>query len=164
MAKTQERKAAKEFYMQGKEQKDIARLVGVAEKTICQWVLKYDWKGERDARMNGGKNRINDIKLVIGKLTELRLRLFDDADKADTNGDKEESLALTKKATSIADEISKYNKTLENLDDTNRLSLSTYIEVLHDIFNAIHRKHPKIYMSLLDFQEEHLSHISSKYN
>jgi predicted transcriptional regulator len=164
MAKTTERKAAKEFYIKGKEQKEIARLVGVAEKTISQWVIKYGWKSERDARLNGSKNRINAIKEVIGKLTDQRLSLFDQAKKAEDSGDKEQSLALSKQAASIADEISKYNKTLENLDDKNRMSLSTYLEVLDDIFNAMHRKHPKIYIELLEFQEEHLSHISSKYN
>lgn len=164
MAKTQERKAAKEFYIKGKDQKDIARLVGVAEKTISQWVLKYGWKGERDARLNGSKNRINSIKEVIGKLTDQRLDLFEKAKTAQDDGDKEESLSLSKQAASIADEISKYNKTLENLDDKNRMSLSTYLEVMDDIFNQLHKKHPKLYLQLLDFQEEHLSHISSKYN
>jgi|GEM_PF-335053 len=164
MAKTTERRAAREFYMQFKEQKEIASLVGVSEKTVTQWVSKYGWKQEREARVNGSKSRIGSIKEVIGKLTDQRLSLFDKVKEAENRGDKEESLALSKQATSIGDEVSKYNKTLENLDEKNRISLSTYIEVLDDIFNALNRKEPRLYVQTLEFQEEHLTHISTKFN
>lgn len=164
MAKTTERRAAREFYMQFKEQKEIASLVSVSEKTITKWVKTYGWKAEREARVNGNKSRIASIKEVIGKLTDQRLDLFDKAKTADEAGDKDESLKLSKQAASIADEISKYNKTLENLDEKNRVSLGTYIEVMDDIFNQLQKKQPKLYTQLIDFQEEHLSHISTKYN
>jgi hypothetical protein len=163
MAKTTERRAAKEFYMQFKEQKEIASLLNVSEKTITEWVSKYGWKAEREARINGSRNQINALKDVIGKLTQQRLDLFDKAKKAEQDGDKEESLSLSKQAASIADEISKYNKTLENLDERHRVSLGVYLDVMDDIFNALHKQEPKLFAQLIEFQEQHLSNISSKY-
>jgi predicted transcriptional regulator len=164
MAKDKERNLAKELYFQNKDQKEIAVFCKVSEKTVSNWVKKFNWKEQRDARVNGNRKHIAAVKDVIGRLTEERLALFEQIKQADNDNDMELSLSLAKKGANLADEISKYNKTLENLDKQNRISLSVYIEVMDQIFNDINRKHPKLYQELLDFQEQHLSLIASKYS
>ncbi len=162
MAKTQERILAKELFFQFKLQNEIARIVGVQEKTIGDWIRKYGWKKERDARFNGSKNQIQQIKKLIGILTEERISLIREIDDSKHQNNAEETKKLQKRANEIADEVSKYNKTLLTLDKENRISLAVYLDVMESIFKSIQKFNPKTYMELLTFQEEHLSEISLK--
>jgi hypothetical protein len=131
---------------------------------VSAWIDKYGWKQEREARMNGDRNRISEIKELISLLTQKRMKLFKDAAQHTQDGNMEKAIDCNKEGSVTSDEVSRWNKTLENLDERNRISLSLYIEVMDDLFNSIHKSHPKVYRELLDFQEEHLSHISLKYN
>lgn len=162
MAKAQERILAKELYFKFKLQKEIARIVGVQEKTISDWIRKYAWKKERDARYNSGKSQISQIKKLIGKLTDQRIEITRKMDEAIDKNDFQKVEELQQSANRLADEVSKYNKTLTNLDKENRISLSVYLDVMESVFNGIQIYNPKIYMSLLDFQDEHVVEISEK--
>lgn len=162
MAKDKERRLAKELFLQGKAQKEIARLTKVQEKTIGEWVKKFGWKEERDARFNSAKSHTESLKSLIGKLTQKRLDLMRAMDKAFQDDDTEKYDALQSKANTIADEVSKYNKTLQTLDKENRISLSVYIDVMESIFKAVQVFDAALYMKLLDFQEQHLTDISLK--
>jgi uncharacterized protein YjcR len=163
MAKDNQRRVAKELFLQGKNQKEIARLVNVQEKTMGEWVKKYAWKEERDARLNNAKSQAESLKILIGKLTERRLDLIRTMDQAQKDDDDEKYDALETKASRIADEISKYNKTLLTLDKENRISLSVYLDVMESIFKAIQVFDAELYMKLIDFQDEHLTEISLKF-
>lgn len=163
MAKDNERLVAKQLFFQGKSQKDISIMINVQEKTVNTWCRKYNWKEERIARVNGNKGRIEGLKNLIGKLTEKRLQLMNEMEKEENEADTQKASELYKRANQIADEISKYNKALENLDSENKISLSTYLEVMDGIFKDIEHEHPQIYMQLLDFQEKHISTIVKKY-
>jgi predicted transcriptional regulator len=162
MAKTQERLLAKELFFQFKTQKEIARIVTVQEKTIGDWIKKFGWKNERNARFNGSKNQIGSIKKLIGILTDERIELIKEIDDSKHRSDTEETKKLQKRANEIADEVSKYNKTLLTLDKENRISLAVYLDVMDSLFKAIQKYDAKLYMKLLTFQEEHLSEISLK--
>ena len=162
MAKDKERRLAKELFLQGKKQKEIARLARVQEKTIGEWVRKYGWREERDARFNSAKSHTESLKKLIGKLTERRLDLIRLMDKAFTEDNTEKYDALETKANKLADEVSKYNKALISLDKENRISLAVYIDVMESIFKAVQVFDTKLYMQLIDFQEQHLSEISLK--
>lgn len=162
MAKAQERILAKELYFKFKLQKEIARIVDVQEKTIGDWIKKYAWKKERDARFNSGKSQIAQIKKLIGKLTDQRILLTQKVDDAILKDDFVKVEELQQSANRIADEVSKYNKTLISLDKENRISLSVYLDVMESVFKGIQTHNPKIYMSLLDFQDEHVVEISEK--
>lgn len=162
MAKDKERRLAKELFLQGKSQKQIAHLTKVQEKTIGEWVKKFGWKEERDARFNSAKSHTESLKTLIGKLTEKRLDLMRAMDNAQKADDDEKYDALQSKANTIADEVSKYNKTLQTLDKENRISLSVYIDVMESIFKAVQVFDSALYMKLLDFQEQHLTDISLK--
>jgi uncharacterized protein YjcR len=162
MAKSNERRVAKELFLQGKYQNEIARLVNVQEKTIGDWVKKYGWIEERDARFNSSKTQIKALKDLIGKLTEQRLKLVREMEEATNDADNARLNDLQKKANTIADEVAKYNKALISLDKNNRISLAVYIDVMDGLFKAIQEYDSKIYLQLLDFQEQHLSDISKK--
>lgn len=163
MAKDKERKFAKTLFLQGKTQKEVAKLVGVQEKTVNTWCNAYNWKEERNARYNGGKERVEMLKELIGKLTEERLSIMRDYQDAVKYNEAKKVTELNKKAVSIADEVSKYNKALENLDSENRISLSVYLEVMDSIFKALEADNPKLFINLIDFQEKHISEIANKY-
>lgn len=162
MAKDKERRLAKELFLQGKTQKEIARMAKVQEKTIGDWVKKFGWREERDARFNSSKSQTESLKSLIGKLTQKRLDLIRSMDKAEKDDDTEKYDACEAKANRIADEISKYNKTLQNLDKENRISLAVYLDVMESIFKAVQEYDSKLYMNFLDFQDEHLTEVSLK--
>ena len=162
MAKAQERILSKELYFKFKTQKEIARIVGVQEKTIGFWIKKYAWKKERDARFNSGKSQISQIKKLIGKLTDQRIELSRKMDDAILKEEYTKVEEIQQSSNRLADEVSKYNKTLTNLDKENRISLSVYLDVMETVFKGIQVFNPKIYMSLLDFQDEHVIEISEK--
>lgn len=162
MAKDNQRKVAKELFLQGKNQKEIARLVTVQEKTISNWVRKYGWKEERDARMNNSKSQADSLKTLIGKLTDQRISLIKKMETA-ANEDKLDVYDdLQNKANKIADEVSKYNKALITIDKENRISLTVYLDVMDQVFKAVQVFDMKLYMKLLDFQEQHLTEVSLK--
>lgn len=162
MAKNRERQLAKELYMKGKQQNEIASLVNVQEKTVGDWVKKYNWKAERDSRVNSQSSTVENYKRILSMLSQKRLDLIPEMEKAEAGRNEELMADLTRRSMQIADEVSRYNKALENLDQENRVSLSTYIGVMDDIFKALQEYDPKLFMKLLDFQEEHLSDISLK--
>lgn len=162
MAKATERILSKELFMRGKPQKEIAQIVNVQEKTLSEWVKKYAWREERDARINGAKTQVENIKKIIGQLTEERIKLIDQMEKAEADRDNDLFQTLNERASKIADEVSKYNKALMNLEKENRITLSTYVDVMDQLFEAIKNYDAKIYLKLLDFQEQHLSDISIK--
>ena len=56
------KKAHYMFTVMGYMQKDIAKYVGVAEKTITHWVQKYEWKGELEKKIKakGGVKVVMD--------------------------------------------------------------------------------------------------------
>lgn len=162
MAKQLEKLRAKEYYFKFMKQNEIAKKVKVQPKTIGDWIKKFGWKKERDARFNGSKKRLTDLKKIIGILTQQRIDLEVDIDSAKQNGNLDKLKDLQVTSNKIADEVSKYNKALESFDKENRISLSVYIDVMEQIFNAIQSFDMELYMQLLNFQEEHLTEISLK--
>jgi len=105
MAKDKERATAKALFMKGKPQKDIAHLVNVQEKTINSWCKKYGWKQQLEAKLNGNNSRIENLKVLIGSITEDRLKLREDIQEAEAAGDNDALQALTKKVNQHANEV-----------------------------------------------------------
>lgn len=162
MAKEKEKRTARILYVeQGKTAKDIADLVGVAEKTISEWVQKGAWKEERTARNSSPGKRADNIKLIITNLSEDRLELSRRAKEAEAGPgpDPENIQKLREEISRIDDAVSKWNKTLENIEDENRISLATYLNVMDQIFKAMQAHDPKLYMSTVEFQDQHIHKI-----
>jgi len=163
MAKDKERATAKALFLQGRNQKEIASIVGVQEKTVNQWCKNYGWKQQLDAKLNGNKERVDNLKKLIGVFTDERLELVDKIKEAEKAADKELLAEYTKRANQIANEVAMYSKALENLDQDKKIPLTVYLDVMDQIFHDLQKRYPKIYMQLVDFQDEHINGVSLKY-
>ncbi len=150
------------FVKQHKSQKEIARLTGVTEQTVCAWVKKFNWKEERDAHLNGSAQTVKDIRKVLSDLAQRRIELGKLQEKAAKDEDTETLRKLNKSAAAISDETSKWNKTLQQLEGRNHLPLSLYIEIVTDIFNAMMKEDEALHFKTIDFQERHLQEVCKR--
>jgi transposase len=163
MAKDKEKRIAFDYYTnQGLTAKAIADIVNVSEKTIGDWVEKGNWKAVRDANLNGAQTRSANIKELISELTDQQLEINIEIKEAKAIGDKDRVIALRQQSATISQEVAIQTKALERMDSDNKISLSTYLEVMNDIFKNLEHFDKDVYLKTLDFQESHLSTISIK--
>ena len=163
MAKDKEKRIAFDYYTnQGLTAKAIADIVNVSEKTIGDWVEKGNWKAVRDANLNGAQTRSANIKELISELTDQQLEINIEIKEAKAIGDKDRVIALRQQSATISQEVAIQTKALERMDSDNKISLSTYLEVMNDIFKNLEHFDKDVYLKTLDFQESHLSIISIK--
>ena len=162
MGKSSERATAKQLYMSGKSQKGIAKLVNVQEKTVSNWVTRFGWKQEREARFIGRRTQEENLRKLISDLAEKALRIESEMELARNQNNTDKFLQLQTELNRVTDAASKWNKQFEAIAKENKVSLATYIQVMEQIFEAVRNHSPKLYMDLLDFQEEHLTDISLK--
>ncbi|PTN08049.1 hypothetical protein C8N47_11189 [Mangrovibacterium marinum] len=164
MAKDRERQTAKLYYVDHNlTAKEVSERVGVTEKTIGNWVEKYHWKAERDAKNASPAKRTANIKQIISNLSDEWLELDREVKELETGkGNPEEIAKLRTRIKGIDDAVSKWNKTLENIEKDSQVPLSTYIYVMEDIFQGLLKYNRDLYMKLVDFQEIHLNTISER--
>jgi hypothetical protein len=161
MAKEKERRTAHILYVeQGKTAREVAELIGCAEKTIGEWVAKYGWKEERSARQVSPAKRADNIKMIILNLSEDRLRLDREIRAIEAGEDPGRLEAIREEVSHIDDAVSKWNKTLENIEKESRVSLATYLNVMDQIFSSMRHYDAKLFMSTVEFQEHHIHKIS----
>lgn len=158
--KSSERALAKELYMRGLNQKEVANRVGVQERTVGAWVKKYGWRTERDARINSDAGRIESLKDIITQLTGQHIEILEELKR-----EKDPKIRIEKQKLgfTLSNEVANYNKALESLRDQKRVSLAVYIDVMEQIFNALQIHSPKLYINLVDFQQDHLAEVAIKY-
>lgn len=163
MAKKREQEVAKKYFVEFfKSQKEIAEDLGVTEKTVSNWVTKNNWKVERDARINNASNRAENIKKVISELTDSTLDILEKIKVAEFNGEKEVALSLKKDTTRIAQEVGMYQKALEKMDKDYKVSLSTYLEVMEEIFQALQNWDTELFYKTIEFQKSHIQTVAQK--
>ncbi len=165
MAKDQERAIAHNLYVeQGKTAKEISALLHVSEKTISAWVNANDeaWKKERNARTTSPLKRIENIREIIGNLADRRINLGKELITLEKDGDNEAIEAKRKEISQIDDAVSKWNKTLKDLDKENRVSLAGHLKIMDEIFDTMRHFDEKLYYNTIKFQEHYLVVISSK--
>lgn len=164
MAKDTERKTAKLYYVDHNlTAKETAIRVGVTEKTISEWIRKYHWKAERDARNSSPAKRINNIKEIIGKLSEEWLEVDNQIKESERNKAEAKYIAeLRSRLKGIDDAVSKWNKTLEGIEKESQIPLATYIYVMEDVFQSLLKYNRDLYMKLVDFQETHINNVSER--
>ena len=165
MAKERERKTARILYVeQGRTAKDIAELLNVAEKTISAWVNKYGWKAARNAKITNRDNRIENIKQIIDGFAQIRLDLQQELNKKiKEGGDKEEINNIRQELARIDSGVANWNKTLENIDKNSKISLSEYLYVMDQIFEALRNFDAELYVKTIAFQEHHINDVSIKF-
>ncbi|OGX23339.1 MAG: hypothetical protein A3K54_00030 [Omnitrophica WOR_2 bacterium RBG_13_44_8] len=160
MAKEKERRTAHILYVeQAKNAHEISDLLGIPEKTIGQWVAKGSWKEERAARQASPAKRAGNIKLIITNLSEERLELDRKIKAAENSGNTKDLTELHEAVSRIDDAVSKWNKTLENIERENRISLATYLNVMDQVFAAMRQFDPKLFMSTIEFQDNHIHKV-----
>lgn len=165
MAKERERRTAHILYVeQKKTAKEVSDLVGVSEKTLSDWVIKFKWKTERNARNTSPTQRIANIENIIAGLAEERIELSRHLSESEKAGNKEDVDEIRKQISKLDDAVSKWNKTLRDINKESKIPLSTYLEVMQSIFEALQHYDAKIFMQTLDFQEKHIHDASLKYS
>jgi transposase len=164
MADTKKLKTAAKimFIEHGKSQVEIHQILGVSVQTLTKWVNdpKDNWKQQRTARLNATEKRAEDIKTVIGTLTERRLELFKLIPEAQAKKDKMEVMMLQKETVAMGQEIAMYSKALEAVEKSNKPSLRLYLEIMDAIFKALAEHDKDLYLQTVDFQENHISAVA----
>ncbi|MFN8238626.1 MAG: hypothetical protein U0T77_10700 [Chitinophagales bacterium] len=166
VTKDMEQRLAYIYYVEKhKTAKESAQLSGVSEKTLNNWVEKFGWKKLRDALLNSTKNQVSQIKELISLLTQRRLRIEAQISEVESKRDVNDELLvqLREQCIGIGDEVSKWNKTLENVDKANRINLSVYLEVMEDVFTQMQVEEPELHMKTLGFQQSLIQKVSLKY-
>jgi transposase len=164
MAKEREQKMGFIMYVeQGKPANEICKIIGVSEATFSKWVNKNGWREQRNARISQPTIRIENIRSIMNDLSEERISLMVKLKELEQEGKTDEVTLTRKQIAQVDDAVSKWNKTLENITKDSQISLSIYLNVMEKIFDAIRAHDEKMYYSLLEFQEQHLAQVSSKY-
>lgn len=161
MAKDREKEVGRKLFVElNRNQKEIAADLGVTEKTVSNWVREGNWKNERTALINNSVNRAEKFKAVLEDLADEQLIISQKIKNAESSGDFGEASVLRKLASSIADQVGKYQKALERLDKNNKVLLSTKLEVIEELFQAMQEYDKKLYMNSLDFQRFYIQLIA----
>lgn len=161
--KDKQKALCKELYFKGDmTQKELAEKIGVTPKTVGLWIKNGHWREERNARHNSRKERVNRIKDIISSLTDDHLEILAKIKHAKSSDDKEALELLRKQSAALSQEIAIQTKALERIDKEHKISLSTYLEVMENIFNAMREHDRELYVTSLDFQQEHLQNVAEK--
>ncbi|MDP1708094.1 MAG: DUF1804 family protein [Gammaproteobacteria bacterium] len=155
MAKEESRKLFYIYFVEhGLTAKEAAQKANVTETTASRWVDKYKMKAERDARIFGTNQRIENVRGVLGALAEETMELTRQLREANEQNDRGAAKDIRMSLASLSDQAAKWNKTLANIEGKERITLSVYLHVMEDLFKAMYAKHPAIYQQLISFQEE----------
>jgi transposase len=151
------RRSAYEYIVvQGWHQNAVAELLGVSEQSLSHWSQQGKWQEERRSRMMCYKTDTDNSKRLLKLVTEKRLDVELKALEAERKGEADVEIALRKEARGLSDEISKLTKSMEKLDKDNRVTLGVYIDVMDDIFKALHLHDEDIFNKTVDFQSLHI--------
>lgn len=152
---------AEDMYIkEGKTLKEIHEKTGVSMTSLSRWNGEHKWKSRRSAYVNSSKQRVENIKEIISNITEQQLEVFKELKKAGDN--RELKTELNSELVKLSDQVSKWTKALEKLETENKVSLSTYLEVMDDIFKHLNLHDPKLFAKTIEFQQEHLYTIANK--
>lgn len=159
------KEAEKMFVSEGLGNKEIARKLGVSEKSVSAWINDNDglWKKKRLADSISTDKRNENINEIINRLAQQKLDLLDKIDRALEEDDDEQVAELRKQASSLDNSVAQWRKQREDMNKTNRIDFSIYIEIMNKIFDAMQVSDPELYFRTLDFQEQHLASVSKIY-
>lgn len=164
MAKKEQQVLAQKYFVEFfKSQKEIAVILELTEKTVSGWVRRGNWKELRDARINNSGVRSENIKKVISDLTDSQLECMKSIAAAEAAGDRKEAFDLKKESTRISQEVGMWQKALEKMDKDFKISLSTYLEIMEDIFKEMQNYDYDLYIKSLEFQKSHLQTVANKH-
>ena len=85
-------------------------------------------------------------------MSDRRLEIEDQINESIKAGDSALELELRKQASSVSDEISKHNKTLQTIQKESKVTLGIYIDVMDDIFDHLRNEDPELWEKTIEFQ------------
>ncbi len=165
MAKEKEKKLAYILFVEQKKQaKEISQLLNVSEKTLSKWINADNerWKKEQRVRNTSPAERVGNIEQIISNMADERISKSRQLTEAEKAGDHELASDIRKEISKIDDAVSKWNKTLRDINKESKVPMSTYLEVMETIFQALQAHDPKLFMQTIDFQEKHIHDVSLK--
>lgn len=163
MAKTKELQVAKFFYVDKLATAvEAATQAGVSERTLSKWVTKYGWKAEREARVGSQSSRTENLKETISLASQERIALSGELKDALALGDIKQIADLRQQIARVDAGVANWNKTLSSLDKEYKITLSTYLEVMDQIFDALRVYNMELFLKTTDFQEQHIHSVSAR--
>ncbi|RKR83197.1 hypothetical protein BDD43_3399 [Mucilaginibacter gracilis] len=178
MAKKKERSIARNYYVDlGKTAKEIAELIDVSEQTLSKWINdpEENWKEQRNAKVSNAEVGVENINQLINGLCEDRINLAAQLKKAESELEKTTDIVeknlivntiqqIRKNLASIDNGVIMWNKTRSGLQKESKISFPEYMKVMEEIFMALRLWNEKFYLQTIDFQEQHLNKVASRYN
>jgi transposase len=150
------RHAAYEYIVvQGKSQKEAAALLGISEKTMSKWAADGGWLELRKSRQSSAGISIENLRQLIGLLSERRLSVEHRINDAIASGNTDEVISLRKEASGLSAEMAYQNKALANLDKE-IIALGVYMDVFDSIFTALRAYDCDLFEKTIEFQTLHL--------
>ena len=150
-SKETERQLAEHYYcFKGMLPQDVATKIGVSRSTIDRWTEAHNWKTKRAAIHSGKDKRLARLDQLLDRQVEKLLELENNPEATDD--------ALAK----LEDRLSKTNKTIQTAREEMDPPLNIQLKVIEDFMDALMEKDNKLFMHLLEFQEEYIYHLSEK--
>lgn len=139
----QKRSLAQSLYIKGHlSRKEIAEIVGITEKTLRDWIQKYNWDALREAQS------VTRQQLLLDAYTQLKA----------VNQAIEEIGGIPNK--NLIDAKSVLRKEIEALSDS---PVHVYIEVFNEITEWLMKNHPteaghvsELFLSFIDERQKHI--------
>lgn len=154
MAKTNERKIAYDLYVnEGLTGREISKKLRIPEKTISEWVRKYNWKDIRIAKETTSDNLIVKYNELLESLLDKRLIFEKQKDKTDEQKDEHRN---------VIDEMSKIASIIDKLQKDNHVSLRIHIHCLERFAAYINMHDPELLTRILDHQRDYLKLIADE--
>jgi len=147
--------------IQGHDQKEVSKTLNLTEQTLSKWSTEGKWREQREARQQCSSTDADNTKKLLRLLSTQRLELEESISISIKDGNKEEEARLRKQASSLSDEMSKINKTLQSLDKKN-YTLGVYIDVMDEIFSALRGHDEEIWNKTIDFQALHIRKVTNQ--
>lgn len=148
------KRAAYELVVQkGLSQKEASTQLGISEKTMSEWAQEDEWKSQREARQQDYRTDVDNIKQIIRLISKRRIALEKEMQDVQIQGDEKKEIELRKEANKLSDEVSKYSKTLSELERENKYTLGIFINVMDDIFTAMRQYDETLFNQTIPFQQ-----------
>lgn len=148
----------------GKNQKEIAELLGVSEKTVSKWANDGHWKNTKAARTFSESKLKQNSQDIMVTLSDMMLEVMRRRDAIlkmpEEEQDKNELLDILNEIKSLADAMSKAKSDTSKTEKANAISYITYLNVCESIFSALFREDPKLHAMTMDFQERHIQEMA----
>lgn len=152
------------FVVERKTAKEIAILLDVAQKTMGEWVKKYGWKEEREAKAISSGKRVENLDSIITGMAEKRIRLerLVEEEEAKPDPDMKVIEETRKEIVTIDYGVANWNKVRKNVEKESKISPADYYQVMDDIFQNFARYDYQLYLKTIDFQQFHIESVSTR--